>query len=328
MPAAESSLQQSPLVFLKRIAVVELILTTFLMAAVALPQPRQAYDLGFGAAVSYYLFVAAILTLIRVIVIAVVFVGWYFPRYRTTAQEMLWRRSPWHGEDLLFHLADVTSVDSRQGWLAQRLNYGTLAVRLSGHMEPAVIRNVADPSAVKELLHKLAGRADSQLALAAASDIGELLQGGENQHVEYKASLMWDYRRQAVNKELYEPVMKNLVGFMNAAGGVLLIGVSDEGGVLGIEQDLSTLKKPNVDGFENIFNMAFASMVGVEHRQFVGLTFPKVDEKTLCLVRVQPANRPVFLRYQSKEEFYIRAGNSSQALPISRATEYIQGRFT
>ena len=156
----------------------------------------------------------------------------------------------------------------------------------------------------------------------------DLIAEGEGQGLEFKASLMWDYRRQSVNKELYEPVMKNLVGFMNTSGGRLLIGVGDDGALLGIEQDLSTLKKPNTDGFENVFNVAFGNMVGVENRQYVSLAFPQLDDKTICAITVQPSAQPVYLRYQGQEEFYIHAGNASQALPVSKAALYIQSRFT
>ena len=138
---------------------------------------------------------------------------------------------------------------------------------------------------------------------------------------------MWDYRKQAVNKELYEPVMKNLAGFMNTAGGWLLIGVSDDGEVLGIEPDLTGLKKQNIDGFENVFNVAFGNMIGVENRQYVQLSFPVQEDKTVCRIAVQPAPHPVYMTYQGKEEFYIRAGNACQALSVSKASRYIQGRF-
>ena len=48
------------------------------------------------------------------------------------------------------------------------------------------------------------------VALLEDKSLAQLLAGGEGQFLEYKSSLMWDYRKQAVNKELYEPVMKNL----------------------------------------------------------------------------------------------------------------------
>jgi GGDEF domain-containing protein len=73
--------------------------------------------------------------------------------------------------------------------------------------------------------------------------------------------------------------------------------------------------------------MAFGAMVGMENRQYVELTFPQLAEKTLCRLNVRPAAHPVYLRYQGKEELYVRTGNSSQALPVSKAVQYVAGRF-
>jgi hypothetical protein len=73
--------------------------------------------------------------------------------------------------------------------------------------------------------------------------------------------------------------------------------------------------------------MSFNSMIGVENRQFVAVSFPQIDSRTLCNLDVQPSTHPVFLTNQGKEEFYIRAGNACQALPVSKAARYIESRF-
>ena len=159
-------------------------------------------------------------------------------------------------------------------------------------------------------------------------EISDLIAGGENQFVEFKSSLMWDYRRQSSSKNLYEPVMKNITGFLNTRGGTVVIGVDDEGKVLGLDPDLGTLSKSNVDGFENVFNMAFNKMIGVEFRRYVDVTFPGVDNEIVCLVTVRPADEPAYLIHKGSERFFIRAGNATQPLSVSKATRYIQARFS
>ena len=103
--------------------------------------------------------------------------------------------------------------------------------------------------------------------------------------------------------------------------------MGDEGEILGLEKELQSLGKPNVDGFENVFNMAFNRMVGVEFSSFVSVDFSEIGGKTVCRVLVSAAPQPVFLNHNSKEEFYIRTGNSSQPLTISQAIQYIQTHF-
>jgi predicted HTH transcriptional regulator len=138
---------------------------------------------------------------------------------------------------------------------------------------------------------------------------------------------MWDYRQQKVNKNLYEPVLKNVVGFMNSTGGTVIIGVDDDGEVLGLESDYQAMRKPNADGFENVFNMAFNKMVGVEFRRFVGVTFPEIEGKQVCVITTRPATQPAYLTHQGKESFYIRAGNACQPLTVSQAARYIRDHF-
>jgi len=90
---------------------------------------------------------------------------------------------------------------------------------------------------------------------------------------------------------------------------------------------MQTLRKPSIDGFENVFNMAFGTMIGMEYRPFITLTFPAFEDKTICAIHVRPSTHPAYLLYQGKEEFYLRTGNSSNALSVSSAVQYIQSRF-
>lgn len=50
------------------------------------------------------------------------------------------------------------------------------------------------------------------------ASVDRLLQEGENEDVEFKASLRWDYRERKVNKELEYAIAKTIAGFMNSKG--------------------------------------------------------------------------------------------------------------
>ena len=79
--------------------------------------------------------------------------------------------------------------------------------------------------------------------------IEELLVAGESP-ILYKSSLRWDLRKETVNTALQKVVAKTVAGLMNFEGGTLLIGVADDGSVIGIEKDLKTIKRGDRDGFE------------------------------------------------------------------------------
>ncbi|UJH91878.1 ATP-binding protein [Antarcticibacterium sp. 1MA-6-2] len=79
-------------------------------------------------------------------------------------------------------------------------------------------------------------------------DIEELIESDENERVEFKSFINYDYYRKTTNKELELVIAKTITGFMNAKGGKLIIGVDDEGNILGLEKDYKSLKHKNKDG--------------------------------------------------------------------------------
>ena len=78
-----------------------------------------------------------------------------------------------------------------------------------------------------------------------------LLRAGESQTLEFKSTARYNMLAARPDKKMEHVVVKTVCGFLNAEGGTLLIGVDDDGQVVGLEKDLSTLgRKPNLDGYE------------------------------------------------------------------------------
>ncbi len=94
--------------------------------------------------------------------------------------------------------------------------------------------------------------------------VSELVLMGESPTLEFKSSLRWDYRRQEVNKALQKAIAKTVAGLMNSEGGTLSIGVADGGAVLGIENDLKSLSRQDLDGFEQAFRQVLTENCGAE----------------------------------------------------------------
>jgi hypothetical protein len=46
-------------------------------------------------------------------------------------------------------------------------------------------------------------------------------------------------------------------------------------------------------------------MIGAEFRQYVDVTFPRLDDETFCVVAVRPSGEPAYLVDKGKEQFYI-----------------------
>jgi hypothetical protein len=66
----------------------------------------------------------------------------------------------------------------------------------------------------------------------------ELIKRGESKTLEFKSTLRWSLKENRQdNKGVTHAVLKTIAAFLNTEGGDLLIGVADDGSVVGIEHD-------------------------------------------------------------------------------------------
>jgi hypothetical protein len=333
MTRDQITIRYSPFLFLKRLVIIQAFFAflPFLLALIIslfVSDLSIVYErLAISRSISLEFLLTIISTGLQLLILFAAFITWYYPVYVADRERIVHNRGNVLGTVHLANTPAITNIQVSQGWLAQRMGYGSLKIKSSDMAGEATIRDIPDPHRHMNLIWDLVEPQSSESEEFAAASPGDLIRAGEGQYVEFKSSLMWDYRQQRVNKDLYLPVMKNTAAFMNANGGFVVIGVDDDGKILGLEPDLQSLHKKDTDGFENTFNNAFNKMIGVEYRQFVDVVFPKIEQQIICLLRVRPSDTPVFLIYKGEESFYIRAGNASQPLSISQAARYISRRY-
>jgi Putative DNA-binding domain len=166
-----------------------------------------------------------------------------------------------------------------------------------------------------------------QLSAALDEDIRSQIARGESATLEFKSTFRWDLRENRINRSLESVVMKTLAGYMNGAGGTLLIGVADDGSIVGLEKDYSALKKPDRDGFEQVLMAAVASKLGADACQCVQAVFHSVEGKDVCRVIVRPAHRPVYVREGETPKLFVRTGVSTRELNVQEAIQYTEVRW-
>ena len=147
-----------------------------------------------------------------------------------------------------------------------------------------------------------------QLSAALESDLQTLIAKGESANLEFKSSFRWDLRENKVNRVLEGVIMKTLAGYMNGNGGTLLIGVSDDGTIVGLDHDYKTLKKQDRDGFEQALMTAIATKLGADACQSVQIVFHTAESKEVCRVMVAPMDRPVYVKDGDAPKLYVRTG--------------------
>ena len=129
----------------------------------------------------------------------------------------------------------------------------------------------------------------------------DLIAEGESDELEFKSSLRWDVKEGTVNKKLEEVIMKTVAAFANSQGGTLLIGVSDDGEVLGLEPDYHSLGGVDCDKFElhlrNLLNQQFGAGFVTSK---VGIKFHEVGDKEVCQIETAPAKEAVIVEVKDR----------------------------
>ncbi len=158
--------------------------------------------------------------------------------------------------------------------------------------------------------------------------IPDLMKRGETSRVEFKSSLRWDMQEGHINRSLEKVIAKTLAGFFNADGGNLLIGVSDDGKPLGLDNDLATLKSPDLDAFERTVTDIVSKNLGGDLCPYLHTIFARVEEKDIAMIVARPAPRAVYMEENKSSVFYLRSGNSTRKLDVREAVNYANTRWS
>ncbi len=158
--------------------------------------------------------------------------------------------------------------------------------------------------------------------------VQDIIANGETQYTEFKSSIRWSYQRNQVDKDLEVVIAKVISSFMNSEGGKLLIGVDDDGNILGLQKDYSTLgNKQNSDGFLLKIDNIVKNYLGNEFSLNIKAKIEKIEGKDICIIDVMDSSEPVYLNVNNETKFYIRSSASTQPLDISAATRYIKNHW-
>ena len=150
-------------------------------------------------------------------------------------------------------------------------------------------------------------------------DVRLLSQMPESKTLEFKSTIRFNLHAEKNDKAIEHAWLKGVAAFLNTDGGILLLGVSDDGKFHGIEKD----------GFENLDKAALhvknlvSKYIGVEYMKFVNIYTGTINDKPLVALTCKQSTKPAYLYVSNEEQFYIRIGPSSTKLTTSQAVEHI-----
>jgi hypothetical protein len=165
--------------------------------------------------------------------------------------------------------------------------------------------------------------------LRAHRNAEELIKRGESKTLEFKSTLRWDLREDRQDDRLItHGVLKTIAAFLNTEGGDLLIGVADDGAIVGIEAD----RLESDDKFMRHLAQVVRNGLGDRAGTCIDPKAQIVEGKTVCVVSCQRSPEPVLLRWKGLEgtaegDFFVRSGPGTVKLNPESAREYIRTRF-
>jgi len=160
----------------------------------------------------------------------------------------------------------------------------------------------------------------------STATISELIKEDESFNLEFKSTFSYDIRTKKTNKELKHSVLKTIISFANSGGGTLLIGVSDDHKIIGLEQDYKSNWKENKDGFLLEFRKYLQNTIGLtEFKRYVDLEFHNIEGKEILEINVERALRPIYMKMNGSKVLYIRDENRTEPLTdAEEITKYVK----
>ena len=159
-------------------------------------------------------------------------------------------------------------------------------------------------------------------AAAGLNDIAALVEQGEGPAFEFKQTARFNARTEKADKTMEAVVAKTVAGLLNASGGTLIIGVTDNGLPLGIERDLTTLSKGNLDGYQLFLRNLLNSAVGADLcARSASSSRASMAWRSVRFRSAAP--RPVWVDQGNGKAFFVRSGNLTQPLDGEQAHRYI-----
>jgi hypothetical protein len=231
--------------------------------------------------------------------------------------DSLWDRAP-------FRLRDQAGVDETEvDRLVSALNSFELAQETSDAR--AFIRKVEVPE---------------QSATERPDDLlRRLIDSGESERLEFKQSLEYvvpevnpnippdrlKQKHAETQKAVVHSALKTICAFLNTHGGTLLIGVHDDGSIIGIEPDLQMLgKKKSVDEFQLKIQSLIRERFTYKPHNLVRISFHTFEDGlTICRVDVKADSHT---EHYLDGSLYVREGNNTEELKGPQLAVWLKRR--
>ena len=196
-----------------------------------------------------------------------------------------------------------------------------------------------DPKDIEQLFERLEQYAQQhalRIKTADEKEFHKIIEGTEGRKLEFKSSLQYCTKENIEKKELRFEILKTLAAFANTDGGTLLVGVTDNKNIYGLENgDFTTIAAENKhDGYKLLIDsLMVASFGGAFHANLEEIKFYTINDRTVCKITVKGRyTSPVFVKKKVPNKpayaaFFLRAQASSLELIGDEIEKHIKANW-
>ena len=166
--------------------------------------------------------------------------------------------------------------------------------------------------------------------LDPSRSIKMIIEQGESERIEFKSTARLNLHTNVVDKKMTDVIIKTVCGFLNASGGELLIGVGDDGKILGLRNDMETLQGSR-DRYERFLRQQLDNSLSTPTAGLVNIRFEQVAGYDICVITSARSRTPVFAKPSegAKEptQFWVRKGNETEQFYGDRMMKYMNAHW-
>ena len=158
--------------------------------------------------------------------------------------------------------------------------------------------------------------------------------GSEDAKKEFKSSIVYPAGDTIANIDKQLGIIcRTIAGFMNASGGTLYIGVSDNGYICGIEGEYSHLNdgeedytyKENDDQYMLKITNRILSLLGMTAGTLINMKIEEEDGKKYCVIDIKRASRPIWF---NGNKLFVRIVTTNRLLKNDEITQFVLDRVS
>lgn len=215
----------------------------------------------------------------------------------------------------------LPSIDEQKeiAFTYRRLNDLTKAITI---FQAELALNPKSATAIKE---KLESMLDQIGKLTDIDKTMNLIRAGESKTVEFKETFSLDVNKGTKEKYIEESSLKTLVAFLNSSGGNLLIGVSDNGEVVGLKKEIEKFHKGKDDEFLKHFKNNLKCRIGEPYYPYINQRFISIFKMKVLVIECSAASQPCYL---DSKDFFVRTNPATDKLEGPKLVEYVHNHFT